>query len=169
MFTAEAQRALREVSFWLSGDADKQKTYCPLGKQNYLLMNVELLELNNLTGNIIGAAIEVHKILGPGLLESVYEECLCYEFVGKGISFERQRPLPIKYKEVTLDCGYRLDIVAENTVIIELKSCEKIEDIHRAQLLTYLKLSGLKVGLLMNFNVPFLRDGIVRIVNNLEE
>ena len=123
------------------------------------------MHINDLTGKIIGAAIEVHKALGPGLLESAYEECLCYEFQQKKMSFERQKPLPIIYKEVELDCGYKLDVVVENIIILELKACKKIEPIHEAQLLTYLKLSGMKVGLLINFNVPVLKDGIKRLVN----
>jgi len=129
----------------------------------------EPMEINDLTGQVIGAAIEVHKALGPGLLESTYEECLCHELNLRGLAFERQKPLPVVYKGKRLDCGYRLDIVVENAIILELKSCEKIEPIHKAQLLTYLKLSGLKLGLLLNFNVPLMRDGIVRIVNELKE
>lgn len=127
------------------------------------------MDINKLSSKIIGAAIEVHKSLGPGLLESAYEECLCYEFGLRDFSCERQKALPVTYKGKKLDCGYRLDIVVENTIILELKSCEKIEAIHKAQLLTYLKLSGLKLGLLLNFNVPVMRDGIVRIVNKLDE
>ncbi|MBC8420443.1 MAG: GxxExxY protein [Proteobacteria bacterium] len=126
-----------------------------------------VLDINELSSKIIGAAIEVHKALGPGLLESAYEKCLCYEFGLRVMCFERQKPLPIIYKGRELDCGYRLDIVVENAIILELKSCEKIEEIHKAQLLTYLKLSGLKLGLLLNFNVVLMRDGIVRIVNEL--
>ena len=125
------------------------------------------MDINELSSKIIGAAIEVHKMLGPGLLESAYEECLCYEFGLRGLSNERQKALPVIYKGKELDCGYRLDIVAENLIILELKSCERIEPIHQAQLLTYLKLSGLKLGLLLNFNVALMRDGIVRIVNEL--
>jgi GxxExxY protein len=113
--------------------------------------------------------LEVHKALGPGLLESAYEECLCHELSLKDISFERQKPLPVEYKGTKLDCGYRLDIIVENTIILELKSHEKIEPIHKAQLLTYLKLSGPHLGLLLNFNVPVMRDGIIRIVNELKE
>ncbi|HSB06414.1 MAG TPA: GxxExxY protein [Thermodesulfobacteriota bacterium] len=127
------------------------------------------MDINELTGKIIGAAIEVHKQLGPGLLESTYEECLCYELRQKDVSFDRQKNLPIRYKEVKLDCGYRLDLLVEGTIILELKSCDTIEDIHKAQLLTYLKLSGLKVGLILNFNVPIMKDGIVRVVNALDE
>jgi GxxExxY protein len=127
------------------------------------------MDINELSSKIIGAAIEVHKKLGPGLLESVYEECVCHELSLRGISFERQKPLPVVYKGKKLDCGYRLDIVIEKAIIVEMKSCEKIEPIHRAQLLTYLKLSGLNLGLLLNFNTPVMRYGIVRIVNGLKE
>jgi GxxExxY protein len=127
------------------------------------------MDIDELSNKIIGAAIEVHKRLGPGLLESAYEECLCYEFGLRAFSFERQKPLPIVYKGKKLDCGYRLDIVVENAVILELKSCEKIEPIHKAQLLTYLKLSGIHLGLLLNFNTVVMRDGIVRIVHELKE
>jgi GxxExxY protein len=127
------------------------------------------MDINELSSKIIGAAIEVHKKLGPGLLESVYEECICHELSLRGISFERQKPLPVVYKGKKLDCGYRFDIVVEKAIILELKSCERIEPIHRAQLLTYLKLSGLNLGLLLNFNTPVMRDGIVRIVNELKE
>jgi len=128
-----------------------------------------MFKINTLSSKIIGAAIEVHKALGPGLLESAYEECLCHELHLRGLSFERQIPLPIVYKGVKLDCGYRLDIIVENAIILELKSCEKIEPIHQAQLLTYLKLTGHNLGLLLNFNTPIMRDGIVRIVNELKE
>jgi len=117
-----------------------------------------------LTGQVIGAAIEVHRILGPGLLESVYEECLCKELELRYLPFERQKSLPVRYKGVEIDCGYRLDIVVHNEVIVELKSCNSLEPIHEAQLLTYLKLTGIKVGLLINFNVPVLKDGIKRLV-----
>jgi len=127
------------------------------------------LEINELSSKIIGAAIEVHKALGPGLLESAYEECLCHELSLRGSRLERQKPLPIIYKGKQLDCGYRLDIVVEGKIIIELKACEKIEPIHRAQLLTYLKLSNLNLGLLLNFNVPVLRDGIFRLVNEFKD
>ncbi|MCD6199373.1 MAG: GxxExxY protein [Deltaproteobacteria bacterium] len=121
--------------------------------------------INQVTQKVIGAAIEVHKHLGPGLLESAYEECMCHELTLRGIAFDRQMPLPVRYKGVKLDCGYRLDVVVQNMLILELKACEKIEPIHRAQLLTYLKLSGIRLGLLLNFGVPVMKDGIVRIVN----
>jgi len=122
-------------------------------------------DINDLTGEVIGAAIEVHKALGPGLLESAYEECLCHELKLRGIEFERQVDLPIEYKGTKLDCAYRMDIVADDQLIVELKSCESLQPIHQAQLLTYLKLTGLKVGLLINFNVPILRQGIKRLAN----
>ncbi len=127
------------------------------------------MDINQLSSKIIGAAIEVHKALGPGLLESAYEKCLCHELKLRGLSFDSQKPLPLLFKGEEIDCGYRLDVVVDNAIILELKSCEKIEPIHKAQLLTYLKLSGLTLGLVLNFNVPAMRDGIVRIVNNLEE
>ena len=127
------------------------------------------MDINQLSSKIIGAAIEVHRTLGPGLLESAYEECLCYELELRRIKFERQKALPIIYKGKRLDCGYRLDIVIENKIITELKPIEKIEPIHKAQLLSYLKLSGQRLGLLLNFNVSVMKDGIVRLVNQLEE
>ena len=122
------------------------------------------LVLEDLTEQIIGAAIEVHKELGPGLLESVYEECLCHELHLRGISFNRQVPLPVEYKGVKLDCGYKLDIIVEDAVILELKCVEKILPIHEAQLLTYLKITGKKVGFIFNFNVAVLSRGLVRKV-----
>ncbi len=128
-----------------------------------------MMDINKLSSRIIGEAIEVHKALGPRLLESAYEECICYELSIGGLSLERQKPLAVQYKGINLDCGYRLDVVVEDAIILELKSCEKIEPIHKAQLLTYLKLSGFKLGLLLNFNVVLMREGIVRIVNELEE
>ncbi len=124
-----------------------------------------MLQDENLTETIIGAAIEVHRELGPGLLESAYEECLCVELNNRGMLLARQVALPVLYKGIKLDCGYRLDIVVENRVLIELKSIESILPIHKAQLLTYLKLSGLKVGLLLNFNVAVLKNGILRLVH----
>jgi GxxExxY protein len=127
------------------------------------------MDANDITGRIIGAAIEVHRRLGPGLLESAYEECLCHELKLMGLSFQRQKALSVRYKGVMLDCGYRLDVVVEGCVAVELKACEGIEPIHKAQLLTYLKLSGLNVGLLLNFNVPAMRNGIVRLVNNFRD
>ena len=119
-------------------------------------------ELNQTTEKIIGAAIEVHRAVGPGLLESAYEECLCHELSLRQISFQRQVPLPVRYKGVQLDCGYRLDLLVVNQVVVELKAVEKLEPIHEAQLLSYLKLGSHKIGLLINFHVPLLKDGIIR-------
>ncbi len=117
-----------------------------------------------LTRGIVGAAIEVHKELGPGLLESAYEECLCHELSLRKIRFRRQVPLPVVYKGVRLDCGYRLDLVVEDCVVLELKSVEEISPLHEAQLLTYLRLARKKVGILLNFNVPVMKNGIKRLV-----
>jgi GxxExxY protein len=122
------------------------------------------MDINDLTGQIIGSAIEVHKALGPGLLESAYEECLCHEFDLRGILCKRQHPVPVRYKDTKLDCGYRIDVLVEDRVILELKSVDRLEPIHEAQVLTYLKLTRLKVGLLINFNVSVLRDGLKRLV-----
>jgi len=125
--------------------------------------------MHDLTARIIGACIEVHRELGPGLLESAYEECLCYELEQRGIQFTRQQPLPIVYKGQRLDCAYVLDAVVEKSIILELKSVEKILPIYEAQLITYLKLANLSLGLLINFNVPLLKTGIRRIANNYQE
>lgn len=121
-------------------------------------------EQDPLTGKVIGAAIEVHRALGPGLLESAYEECLCHELNLAGLAFARQVSLPVIYKGVRLDCGYRLDVVVEGQVVVELKTVERLMPIHEAQLLTYLRLAQIHTGLLLNFNVPVLRDGIKRMV-----
>lgn len=123
-------------------------------------------EMNTVTGIIIGAAIEVHRILGPGLLESAYETCLAFELKNRGLKVERQVELPLCYKGMNLDCGYRLDLLVNDVVIVEVKAVNAIAPIHQAQLTSYLKLSGCKVGLLINFNVMMLKDGITRIVNN---
>jgi len=117
-----------------------------------------------LTGKVIGLAIEVHRNLGPGLLESAYEECLCWELKQAGLSVQRQIALPVVYKDVKLDVGYRVDVIVENRLILELKTVEKLLSIHEAQLLTYLRLTGLKTGLLINFNTAVLKDGIKRLV-----
>ncbi len=117
-----------------------------------------------LTEGIISAAIEVHKNLGPGLLESAYEQCLCHEFFLRGIKFQRQRSLPLEYEGITLDCSYRLDLLVEEQIVIELKTTEKILPVHQAQLLTYLKLLPAKVGLILNFKEARLKDGICRLV-----
>ena len=123
---------------------------------------------NDVSGKIIGAAIEVHKHLGPGLLESAYEECLCCELDLRGIEFKRQVPLPLNYKGLNLDCGYRLDLLVEDKIIVELKTVETIAPIHEAQMLTYLKVRNMRVGLIINFNVRLLVDGIKRLVNNYQ-
>jgi len=125
--------------------------------------------LNRITESIIGAAIEVHRALGPGLLESAYEACLAFELAQRGLQVEQQKPLPVLYREVKLDCGYRLDLLVEEAVIVEVKAVDRLMPIHQAQLLSYLKLSGCKVGLLINFNVKVLKDGIRRVVNNFPD
>jgi GxxExxY protein len=119
---------------------------------------------DELTEQIIGAAIEVHRSLGPGLMESVYEECLCHEMNLRGLNFQRQLSIPVIYKGVKLDCGYKLDLLVENTVVLELKCVERILPVHEAQLLTYLRLLSKPVGFVMNFNVPVLKQGLVRRV-----
>ncbi|HNT76650.1 MAG TPA: GxxExxY protein [Anaerolineae bacterium] len=123
-----------------------------------------LLYERELTDKIIGAAIEVHRHLGPGLLESVYQACLAHELALRGISFKLEKSLPVMYKGTNVDCGLRLDLIVENKVVIELKAVEQVLKVHEAQLLTYLKLTGCRVGLLINFNVPVLKDGIIRKV-----
>ena len=120
-----------------------------------------------LTHQVIGAAMEVHTHLGPGLLESAYEECLCHELNALKFPYERQIALPVTYKGVSLDCGYRMDVVVAGSLLLELKSVETLLPIHEAQLLTYLRLSGMRLGLLVNFNVPLLKTGIKRMVNHL--
>lgn len=127
----------------------------------------ETQKLNRFTEKIIGCAIEVHRNLGPGLLESAYEECLCFELNQAGLKYERQVSLPVIYKGIKLECGYRIDIIVENSVIVELKTVEKILPVHEAQLLSYLKLYNKKVGLLLNFHVSILKNGLKRMVNNL--
>ena len=126
--------------------------------------------LNDLTERIIGAAIDVHRVLGPGLLESAYEACLYYELVKRGLSVERQKPLALIYGDVSLDCAYRIDLLVEDAIVVEVKSVAKLDSVHEAQLLSYLKLSRRTVGLLINFNVRLLaRDGIKRRVNGFPE
>lgn len=125
-------------------------------------------DLNRVTEAIIGAAIEVHRELGPGLLESSCEACLAYELMERGLAAERQKPLPVQYKEVCLDCAYRIDLLVAG-VVVELKSVERLEPIHEAQMVSYLKLSGCKVGLLINFNVRLLKDGVRRFVQDMAE
>jgi GxxExxY protein len=120
---------------------------------------------NSLSREVIGAALDVHRELGPGLLESAYEECLCYELMLRRVPYARQVPLAVRYRGLELDCAYRLDVVVDGLVILELKSVEALLPIHKAQLLTYLRLSDLWLGLLVNFNVPRLMDGVKRMVN----
>jgi len=127
------------------------------------------MEINQLTEKIIGAAIEVHRELGPGLLESAYQRCLRRELELCQLKFAYELDLPIRYKDVELDCGYRIDILVENLVVLELKSVQKLESIHEAQLLTHMRLGGWQVGLLMNFNVRVLKDGIKRLVLGLDD
>jgi GxxExxY protein len=127
------------------------------------------MQINDVTQGVIGAAMEVHRALGPGLLESAYEECLCHEMGLRSFPFERQKPLPVTFKDIKLDCGYRLDLLVSNAVVVEIKAMETLLPIHEAQLLTYLKLGGWNVGLLINFNVSVLKNGIRRIVLGLRE
>ena len=122
---------------------------------------------NELSNIIIGLAIEVHKSLGPGLLENAYKECLYYKIMQTGFKVEKEKPMPLIFEEVKLDCGYRIDILVENKVVIEVKSVEALNDIHLAQTLTYLKLGKFKLGLLINFNELLLKDSIKRVVNKL--
>jgi len=122
------------------------------------------METNELTGKIIQCAIEVHKALGPGLLESSYKECLFFELQEAGLKVEKEKALPLVYKDVKLDCGYRIDLLVEDQIVVELKSVEALNDVHMAQILTYLKLQKLRYGLLINFNVARLKDGLKRVV-----
>lgn len=123
------------------------------------------MEENLITEKIIGSAIRVHKALGPGLLESAYQACLYYELIKTGMFVEKEKPLPLIYEEVRLDCGYRMDLIIERKIVVEVKSVDSLTDIHLAQVLTYLKLSNNRFGLLINFNVMLLKDGIKRVVN----
>src|SRR5579863_5688719 len=122
-----------------------------------------------ITDKVIGAAIEVHRVLGPGLLESAYEECLCYELSQRGLEFTRQVGLPVAYKGIKLPCGYKMDLLVEDLIVVELKTVESLLRVHSAQLLSYLRLSGKPVGLLINFNSSTLKGGLRRIVNNFSE
>lgn len=123
-----------------------------------------MLREENITEEIIGSAIEVHRSLGPGLLESAYEECFCFELSLRSIEHQRQVIIPVEYKRHSLDCGYRIDVLVEDSVVVELKSIEKILPVHKAQLLTYMRLSGKSVGLLLNFHEAVLKDGLIRLV-----
>lgn len=122
------------------------------------------MEFDAVSGKIIGCAIEVHRLLGPGLLESAYEECMAYELRSIGLTVERQKPIPVIYKEIKLGCGYRLDLLVNNCVIVELKSIEIFAPVHEAQILTYMRFAGVKTGLLINFNVTVLKNGLKRYV-----
>jgi GxxExxY protein len=122
------------------------------------------MEFDALSHRVIGCALEVHKHLGPGLLESTYEQCLAHELGQAGVAFKTQHPVPVAYKGVLLDCGYRVDMLVDDRMILELKSVDKLLPIHEAQLLTYMKLAGVSIGLLMNFNVTFFKDGLKRMV-----
>ena len=122
---------------------------------------------NELSNKVIGLAIEVHTVFGPGLLESAYKECLHYKIMKAGLFIEKEKPMPLIFEEVKLDCGYRIDLLVENKLVIEIKSVEALNDVHLAQILTYMKLGNYKLGLLMNFNVVKLKDGIKRVVNGL--
>ena len=129
----------------------------------------DLLDINKTTESIIGAAIEVHRHLGPGLLESAYEECLCEELIWRNILFKRQIALPVVYKSKKLDIGYRIDLLVNDEVVVELKTVEVLLPIHEAQILTYMRLGGWQVGLILNFNVIVLKNGIKRLVHKLKE
>ncbi len=144
------------------------KSLCDLGVKH----SVITIKLNNMTENeianrILGCALEVHKSLGPGLLESAYKECLFYKLNKEGLHVVKEKPMPLVFEEVQLECGYRIDLLVENKVVVELKSVEVLNDVHLAQTLTYLKLGNYKLGLLMNFNVSLLKNGIKRVVNGL--
>ncbi len=128
------------------------------------LMAEKVYPHQDVTEKIIGAAIEVHRALGPGLLESIYQTCLAHEMTLRGLRFEKEKPLPVEYKGIRLESGYRLDFIVDGKVVVELKAVDSIHDVHKAQLLTYLKLTGCKVGLLLNFNSAILKDGIERLV-----
>lgn len=124
---------------------------------------------NEISGRIISSAIEVHKALGPGLLESAYKECLSYKLVQSGLYIEKEKNMPLVFESIKLNCGYRIDILVENRLVVEIKSVDALHDIHLAQTLTYMKLGGYKLGLLINFNVTLLKDGIKRIINGTLE
>jgi GxxExxY protein len=134
-----------------------------------MVTNPESERLNAITDKIIGAAIRVHKELGPGILESAYEACLTFELIDLGLAVERQKTLPITYRGRQLDHGYRIDLLVERSVLVEVKSIERLERVHSAQVLSYLRLLKLRIGLLINFNVPWLQNGIKRIVNAFPE
>lgn len=123
-------------------------------------MNLD--EINKLSNKVIGLAIEVHRNLGPGLLESVYQQCLSYELSENNVEFKSEYPIPVKYKKINIDCSFRADLIISDNIILELKATDKILPIHEAQLMTYMKITGIKVGLIINFNVKLLKNGIMR-------
>lgn len=135
--------------------------------QGMLSDTTEILDENEISKIVFDCALKVHKTLGPGLLESAYEECLFYELSKTGLKVEKQKPLPLIYESVKMEVGYRVDVIIENKVIIEIKAVEALNDVHLAQLLTYLKLTDCKLGMLINFNVSLIKSGIKRVVNNL--
>ena len=122
------------------------------------------MEFDRLSGQIIGCALQVHKILGPGMLESAYEECLAFELTSQGLYIQRQKPIPLVYKDIKLECGYRLDILVNQRIVVELKSVESLAPVHEAQILTYMRFARINLGLLINFNVTVLKNGIKRYV-----
>lgn len=140
---------------------DKSKSESAEGAETIVLRS-----LDEVTRSIIGAAIEVHRHLGPGLLESAYEQCLCYELSQVGLSFRRQVAIPVQYKGLKIDCEFRLDLIVEDSVIVEIKTVDQLAPIHSAQFLTYLKATNKRLGLLINFNVPVLKNGIKRLANH---
>jgi len=155
--------SLTEV--FLSATQCKNSSYLSVRKNNNDKNMIDnQYKYSNITDAIIGCAIEVHKQLGPGLLESAYEECLAFELQSRGLRFERQKPVPIVYKDIKLDYGYRIDILVEGSVLIELKSVEALNVVHEAQILTYMKFAEIEVGLLINFNVLLLKNGIKKYV-----
>lgn len=134
------------------------------GAKRHQMWSIDGTKRHQLSNKIIGLAIEVHQNLGSGLLESVYQQCLAYELSTHNIEFVLEHPIPVKYKEINIDCAFRADMIVENSIIVELKSVDKILPIHEAQLLTYLKITGIRLGLIINFNTKLLRDGIKRII-----
>ncbi len=135
----------------------------PQRAQRFIMLEME--KLNKLSKDVIGEAIEVHKELGPGLLESAYQACLFYSLTEKGLNVEKEKPMPITYKNIELDCGYRIDLLVERELVVELKAVEELNNIHIAQVMSYLKMSNFRLGLLLNFNVKYLKQGIKRIIN----
>ena len=148
-------------------EPQRAQSFSQRAQQLIIHAKINSMTENELSRIVFDCALKVHQSLGPGLLESAYEECLFYELKKIGLSVEKQKPLPLIYEEVKLDVGYRLDIIVEDKIIIEIKSVEALNDVHFAQLLTYLKLTNCKLGLLINFNVSLIKNGVKRVVNNL--